>query len=86
MRSIEESGRARANGESLSREAEKLEALYLGLRELKGIDRNEFTSRYSTDPMELLSKAAREDDLLTFSESGQMKLTRKGLLFSDSLF
>ncbi|MEE9542999.1 MAG: coproporphyrinogen III oxidase, partial [Thermodesulfobacteriota bacterium] len=86
MRSVEERGSARAAGEELSREAEKLEAVYLGLRVLKGIDIGAFRTRFGADPRELLSKAALGREFLTTDDRGMLKLTQKGLLFSDSLF
>ena len=86
MRSVEERGFARAGGETLTRGEEKLEAVYLGLRVLDGIDTKAFRARFSSDPMELLSEAAMENELLTMDDRGVLKLTQKGLIFSDSLF
>jgi len=86
MRSVELLGFARADGETLTNEDERLEAVYLGLRVLGGVDIGAFRARYGSNPMELLSREAREEDFLTIDGSGLLRLTQKGLLFSDSLF
>lgn len=86
MRLVDEFGFARAAGETLTGEEEKLEAVYLGLRVLDGIDLRAFRARYGSDPDEFLGEGVVENKLLTVEDEGLLRLTQKGLLFSDSLF
>ncbi len=86
MLSVEERGEAKAGEETLTLAEEKLEAVYLGLRVLKGIDTGAFRARFGSDPRELLAKPIRESEFLTMDDKGLLKLTQKGLLFSDSIF
>lgn len=86
MRLVNERGDARAGEEALTLDQEKMEAVYLGLRVLKGIDTGAFRARFGSDPMDFLGKAALDNELLTMDESGVLRFTQKGLLFSDSIF
>ena len=77
--------------EELSREEgtdRAREALILGLRMTKGVHRPSFARRYGSDPMELLKPhlgELTELALIKFSAE-RVRLTRKGMLFSNEVF
>jgi oxygen-independent coproporphyrinogen-3 oxidase len=90
MREVEEHGQALAGEETLSADEERLEALYLGLRLLKGIDIAVFKEKFKVSPIELLGIKAVNEGLVKVDDSGgqgeRLRLTSKGLLFSNELF
>ena len=66
--------------EQLSREEEMREYLWLGLRQRRGVDRDEFRARFGHDPVLLFQAvlaALRVQDLLTVSPAA-IQLTRRG--------
>jgi oxygen-independent coproporphyrinogen-3 oxidase len=73
--------------ENLTREQLRLEAWFLGLRTSKGIDREDFSSRYGEDSFsrnaELLARL-REKGLLTV-QRGRLRPTRAGMAVADTL-
>jgi len=77
--------------EELSREEgtdRAREALILGLRMTKGVDRPSFTLRYGSDPLELLGSHVEELaelGLVRFS-ADRVRLTKKGMLLSNEVF
>jgi len=77
--------------EELSREAgtdQAREALILGLRMTKGVNRPTFARRYGSDPMEFLKphlSELTELGLIRFS-AGRIRLTKKGMLLSNEVF
>ena len=90
MSAVEGGGQALAGEESLTHEEERLEALYLGLRLLKGIDIAVFKEKFKVSPIELLGNKAVRLGLIKVDDSGgqgeRLRLTPKGLLFSNELF
>ena len=73
--------------ENLTREQLRLEAWFLGLRTSKGIDKEDFSSRYGEASFsrnaEVLAKL-REKGLLT-DQDGRLRPTRAGLAVADTL-
>jgi len=73
--------------ENLTREQLRLEAWFLGLRTAKGIDREDFSSKYGgasfSRNAEVLARL-RENGLLTDQE-GYLRPTRAGLAVADTL-
>jgi len=72
----------------LDADAERREALYLGLRRIDGVDLARYAARYGGPPeqffrAELGDLAARE---LIESSGGALRLTRRGRLFADEVF
>lgn len=90
MSAVGESGFAQAGHEILTFDEERTEALYLGLRLLKGIDIAGFKAKFNILPMELLGDKAISERLVKVDNvSGQgerLRLTPRGLLFSNELF
>ena len=90
MALVEERGSAKEGEEILTPEQRRLEALYLGLRLLKGIDVDTFKAEFKITPMELLDNIALSERLVSIDKgSGQgdrIRLTPRGLLFSNELF
>ena len=90
MALVEARGSAKEGEESLAPEQRRLEALYLGLRLLKGIDVDSFKAEFKVTPMELLDDIALRERLVSIDKgAGQgdiIRLTPRGLLFSNELF
>ncbi len=77
-----------AESECLGAEDRAREAVVLGLRRIEGIDTRAFASRFGFDVESLLGDSLQafiERDLL-IRASGRLRLSRDGLLVSDSLW
>ena len=64
------------------------EFVFLGLRLEKGIDLGKYTRRFGVDLMQKYETELSElkDSGLIETEGGQLRLTRKGKLFSNEVF
>ena len=85
---IEEGNRAVEDGEELYESKLLSEAMMLGLRMIEGIDTMEFYKRHSvsiTERYENEIGSLMKEDLI-FLKDGRLKLTHKGILFSNEVF
>ncbi|MBE9532425.1 MAG: radical SAM family heme chaperone HemW [Proteobacteria bacterium] len=87
---VEEEGQALAGVEALTHDEERIEALYLGLRLLKGLNIKAFETKFNISPTALLDNKAISGGLVVIddAEGGEprLRLTSRGLLFSNEIF
>lgn len=80
-------GHAESWSEALSPEAELFELVFLGLRKIRGVSLEEFTTRFGATVQELYGsrlKMLLEQGVVCL-EDGFLKLSEKGLLLADSV-
>ena len=73
--------------EILSKEQSIIESLYLGLRKCEGIDIDSFNQKFSADFNEMFGKVilSLTEKELILTDKKYCRLTRRGMLFSDSI-
>lgn len=74
--------------EDLTENEARKETIFLGLRLIKGINNNQFTSRFKYSVFELYPKeisSLQEKELIVFLD-GNLKLTEKGLMLANYAF
>lgn len=86
MRMVETTGLAVEGSETLKKEQAALESVFLGLRTLKGIDTAAFTGRFGIDPREAMDWTRVSSRGLVRTEGGNIRLTPKGIAFSNEVF
>jgi len=76
-----------ADRETLDREQQMIEFIYLGLRQMGGIDIKAFLLRFETDFYIILGPVLRQllDENLIESDSSRVRLTEKGLRFHENV-
>jgi oxygen-independent coproporphyrinogen-3 oxidase len=76
-----------AGRETLTRQQQIMEAIYLGLRKTEGINTEKFERFFSADFLNMFKDAlgTLTDDALIVLESKHCRLSRKGLRFMDSV-
>jgi len=87
MERVMRHGQAVAAKDSGDLEKAAGESLFLGLRRVKGINKDHFKRRFGKNPEELYSKI--QDflrDGLMVEENGRLRLSRRGLMVADSIF
>jgi oxygen-independent coproporphyrinogen III oxidase len=87
MARINESGIAITDRENIDRDKAAGEFLFLGLRMISGISSEAFRANFDRSPVEFYPKIKtwREAGLIE-EESGNLRLTAKGLLLANSVF
>ena len=87
LRQIEDGKSAMAEKESLTRRQIMIEAIFLGFRTTWGINLAEFKARFGINFADTFSKpiAELEKQGMIGINEGHCALTRKGLLFTDSI-
>lgn len=83
-----ERGDATAGVETLSFETAAAEYVFLGLREMRGIDPDAFAARFARSLEDVHPSLAtfREDGFLEHRADGRLALSERGLLLADSIF
>jgi oxygen-independent coproporphyrinogen-3 oxidase len=87
VRQIKAGRSAMAKKESLTKEQMMIEAIYLGFRIARGIDLDEFQAKSGINFTQTFDKTIAEFEtrgMIKMNE-GHCALTRKGLLFIDSI-
>lgn len=76
-----------AGRETLTRQQQIMEAIYLGLRKTKGINTEKFERFFSSDFLNMFKDALETltDDALIVLDSNHCRLSRKGMRFMDSV-
>ena len=87
MQNIKDDGQAVAGRERLTLEEALSEGLFLGLREMKGIDMERFKKRFNTELPDYWMKKIKVFKTEGFLEDkdNHLRLTRKGILLSNEL-
>ncbi|RMG55045.1 MAG: radical SAM family heme chaperone HemW [Acidobacteria bacterium] len=85
---VRQCGHATAERIPMTPERRRQEALFLGLRRIRGIDLGEFRARYGVDPWSAYEAELQPlvDAGLVVKEGGHLKLTRKGWVLSNEVF
>ncbi len=86
MPRVEASGRAVAGSEELKKDQAAFESVFLGLRTLKGIDTAAFERRFGFHPREAIAWPRVSSEGLVRTEGGRMRLTPRGITFSNEVF
>ena len=76
-----------AGRETLTRDQQIIEALYLGLRQTDGFDLNGFQSRFGLDFREFFAEslAALEAEAMVKVDASRISLTPNGMIYLDSV-
>ncbi|BBO74453.1 coproporphyrinogen III oxidase [Desulfosarcina widdelii] len=87
MDALQRGASPEAGRETLTREQQILEAVYLGLRQTEGIDTKLFSSRFQSDFNDLFGKQAAQlaAEGLIDASAEQVRLTRRGMRFMESV-
>ncbi len=86
MDKIEKDGVAATFTETLTKEEAITEALFLGLRQMDGINIKEFTEEFGIEPEEALTvKTLKQDGLIEITD-GQLKLTTEGIFLANEVY
>lgn len=85
---VRQCGHATAERITMTPERRRQEALFLGLRRIRGIDLREFRARYGIDVWSAYEAELQPlvDAGLVVMEDGRLKLTRKGWVLSNEVF
>jgi oxygen-independent coproporphyrinogen-3 oxidase len=86
MELIEGAAAAVGGHELLTREEAMTEALYLGLRTARGVDRNKFRARFGVEPEEAFVETRLFDNDLIEKTGSGLKLTDKGFMLANEVF
>ena len=87
MEAVRREGAAVAERENLDLKKAAAECLFMGLRMTKGISVDDFARRFGKDPAEFYPQIGEwlEDGLME-RQNGRLRLTRRGLMISNSIF
>ena len=86
MKIVADGGFARAGFEALAREEALTEAILCGMRMMEGIDARSFKERYGAAPEDAMDYARLEELGFVERVAGTVRLTAKGILFSNEVF
>lgn len=86
MEALDKKGSHVLGKETLKEDSAKLEAIFLGLRLLKGIGKNGFKKRFGSPPEAFLQWERLTELGLVKDKGDRISLTEKGILFSNEVF
>lgn len=86
MDKIEKTGEAQTFTETLTKEEAITEALFLGLRQMDGININEFKTEFGMTPQEALTNKTLEKDGLIEISNDYLKLTTEGIMLANEVY
>ena len=86
MSTVETVGTAEASSERLTKDEAMTEAVFCGLRNLSGIDTGEFSARFGVEPEEAMDFERLSEAGLVERDGDRLRLTAKGIIFSNEVF
>lgn len=86
MRMVETTGNACTGSETLGKQQAALESVFLGLRTLKGINTAAFKKRFGIHPKEAMDWARVSGRGLVRTDGENVRLTPRGIAFSNEVF
>jgi oxygen-independent coproporphyrinogen-3 oxidase len=86
MQGVESSGGAVSGFEELKKHQAAFESVFLGLRTMKGIDTAAFERRFGFHPREAIAWPRVFGEGLVRTEGGHIRLTPRGITFSNEVF